>query len=1810
MLVNSLKTTNLVTKITPEGLPIFYDDQGNYQFNIEAPFARDAAGATTYALKYHLLNRQKETIADPNLTQLIRKKVSQIIFGAGIDIPDQSYTLALEIDDAWLHDPHRVLPITIDPTVVHNTQATFATGQLNRVKDVGAGNTAPSLTTYYQELPVDQATVALWHMNETVGTSIVDASGNGNKGTLATGNSAPTLNVTSTLNTGISFGGNQYLVLANGSQANVVGDEITIEMWIKPVGGGNTLTPIHKYNQYSISIDPLGSVAWADSSNWSYANFGYHNIGLASNTWQHLAITKKGGVVSIYLNGTLGFSQSFGGAIIASPANPLYLGCYGTSCGAAYGYVGSIDEVRISNIARTPEEIRLDAQRRPYSVYTSPVIDITHPISVWNSLSWTESGIGTGDGETLSSGTSLVAQWNFNESSGTSATVTAGSCGSACNGTLVNFANTSGQDVGTTGDGWSYNNRRWGNGALTFDGVDDYVDVGSSSSFSFERTNSFSVSTWFKGVGGTNSNGSLVAKVEASPGYKGWELYDSGGRIEFNLINNWNTNNTLSVYTNNQFNDGQWHFVVATYDGSNTPAGINIYVDGVSQNLTTYVNALTATILNSISVKIGQQSSNGYFAGSIDSTTIYSRVLTASEILSNYNATNLEMQTRVGSSTDPNDGTWEAWKPSSAETAIDNLDTGTSWFWDIGNSGTANGVGSSFLPSFKSTDSTLKLEGSASQKIAIGVANTDTSTIGLWHLEETDTAVGSTFYDSSSNAKNGIATTVPTVTDGIAGKGRKFNGSTQYISIGSSLAAIKTVDYWIYPTALAGGQIQFQASIGITASSTGRLSAPGFTSPTIYINGQIGSTISLNSWNYITVTTATGFTGNSNTFGRYGASYFTGTMDEVRVSNVVFTSTQIAEAYRLGANHRLSRNITPTNLSSSGKVGFSVAADRPGTYLEMAIGESGFSNYEPDPNTVGLWHLDENPTAPTGIGVSILDSSGNGNNGISNNLSLTTGIVGAGDYYSNVGATSYILITSSTALKAGGNKTVSGWFKTGSASGMIFDSYDATHGYEMYIGADSSFACWSDGGGWQGSSFSITDNNWHFGSCVWSTATGQGYVYLDGQLISSGTRSITTNTSTQSGIGVEFTSTYPTSADYFFNGYLDEIRVDSVARTPSEIRAAYEYGRRSHQITIDFAAKLVSSNLVGNSGDFSFNLDTTGYGTGTSLANLYLGDKIILKEKVGATEFLAQGTVNAVNNSSGAVTVSAWDVGSSFPSGGYTVNASVFKWQNEYFDLSGILGTQRDAVDRLTLRFTNGNEGRSVWLDDLKSVSSYLTNNIGSTITSSTGKRYFQYRSILTSNDYNVSPSLTSATLDYGNTQPFIPTLVSPGTGATGVSQTPTLKTVTTDLDADILQYQLQICKDSAMSLSCSNFTAANTGWSGADVGTSSFNSGTTATYIIPAGSSLAVNTTYYWKTQAIDPAGSNILSGTQTTPFSFTTNQPPLLATLISPGTGSTNVSQTPTFKTVTTDPESNILQYQLQICKDSAMSLSCNTFTAANTGWSGADVGTSSFNSGTTATYIVPVGSSLAINTTYYWKTQAIDPSGSNILSGTQTTPYSFSTNLAPNIPTLISPADVGSTDSRTPIFKTVTTDPESNVLQYQLQICKDSAMSLSCVTFNATRAGWSGADVGTSSFNSGTTATYIIPVGSSLAAGAVYFWKTQAIDPTGSNVLSGAQTTPFSFTISIPQPPPAATNEDYYEVDRNVNGVGWSGLQTTLAPGTTAFNDTSITAGNTYQYRVAPYFTSNGSTPNWCYTTSLSIQTGNFLFNGLNFNGLNIN
>ena len=754
------------------------------------------------------------------------------------------------------------------------------------------------------------------------------------------------------------------------------------------------------------------------------------------------------------------------------------------------------------------------------------------------------------------------------------------------------------------------------------------------------------------------------------------------------------------------------------------------------------------------------------------------------------------------------------------------------------------------------------------------------------------------------------------------------------------------------------------------------------------------------------------------------ASLFIGngniSLDEIRLSNIARSPEEIMESYRLGANRRLSRSLTPMNLSQNSKLPFKVASNRLGSNLELTIGNNPFVNYEPDANTVGLWHLDDpdvgTTSAPTNF---IKDATGNGNNGtpgVGTSYPLSaTGKIGLARSFN--GINHYISVNDIDSLSFT-NRTfsLSAWINTsknytGSYGTIVAKGIGTSWEYALWINSTNNpqFILWpADGGSADlinGTSV-INDGRWHH---IVGTADNSNLkIYVDGNI--QGTVPITktaSNGNSPLNIGRR------PDNNFFFSGSLDEVRVDNVARSAADIRAAYDYGFRTHQVVIDFKAKPDASGIGVTA--TSFNLDETSFGTTSKLPHLFFDDELIVQENIGGTEYLAQGLVSTADPTTGAVTMNSWDIGSSFPFNGFTTNATVFKWQQEFFDLKGSIPEQRNNISRLTMRVTNGTGGGSYWLDDFQTVTNMMNISLGSTIKSSYN-RYFQYRAIESTSDSKVSASLQGTSLDYlRNYAPAIPSLISPTSPTYNLQATISLGTSSVDQEVNNLQYKIQICTTPIVNdVGCTTYdqTSSQVGWSGQDAdGGTTYKSGNIT---IPTPSTKATltvtlpyNNTYYWRSWAIDPSGSNVWSATQTTASIFATSYSPIVPSLLYPSNHAINQKYVLNLGTSTTDPNNDPVMYQITLCTDAGMTTNCHVFdqTADNlqVGWSGQDTSigsTSAYNSTTTASYTLQY--ILDPSTTYYWKSRAIDPSGSHLWGPTQTTPNDFRTANIPLPPT----------------------------------------------------------------------------------------------------------------------------------------------------------------------------------------------------------------
>ncbi|MFK7806645.1 MAG: SdrD B-like domain-containing protein [Saprospiraceae bacterium] len=221
-------------------------------------------------------------------------------------------------------------------------------------------------------------------------------------------------------------------------------------------------------------------------------------------------------------------------------------------------------------------------------------------------ISWTNIGSVNASMDGGSS-PNIVAQWNFEEGSGTTTT---DASGNNLTGTLLN------------GPSWA--SGRTGNGALQFDGTDDLVTAPDLSRLG----NSFAVSFWALTNPMVTASNVYVCQSNGGGDFIGewFVVMSSTGGIQFTYNN---SGTQINVPSNYFVDDGNWHHITVNYDGST----IYFYVDGVvvnSQALS--VNISGTEPLEYILGNNLPTITTNHLNGVLDQVTIYDGHLSAEEI--------------------------------------------------------------------------------------------------------------------------------------------------------------------------------------------------------------------------------------------------------------------------------------------------------------------------------------------------------------------------------------------------------------------------------------------------------------------------------------------------------------------------------------------------------------------------------------------------------------------------------------------------------------------------------------------------------------------------------------------------------------------------------------------------------------------------------------------------------------------------------------------------------------------------------------------------------------------------------------------------------------------------------------------------------------------------------------------------------------------------------------------------------------------------------------------------------------------------
>ena len=456
--------------------------------------------------------------------------------------------------------------------------------------------------------PNNLGLVGYWKFDDATGTIATDFSGKGNSGILLSMDGSNW--IAGKTGTALNFGGNasaDRVDLGNGTIGSAIdgASASTVSVWLRYStleSSGSNAGNIFLFSAFGTGTLPALGLNIDNSSGnvgkiWSGARSSTSNGqqqkqstgALSADAWHHLVVVNDyvANQTTIYIDGSQDSQQTsyFDNQAFTYAGTPTVSDAIAAKYPGGASFNGQLDDVRIYNRGLSATEVE--------NLYNAgaPVIKVAN-----------------------SNG--LVGYWSFEDATGTKATDFSG------NGNTGTLTNMEAAD-------WVQGKR---GKALSFDGSDEYVDLGTSAG-NFNNTDSFSVSAWINANTLNSTNRCIVNRVTGSPA-NGWEMrITTANKVRFLLAStsaNYNGQDTTVLSTNT------WYHVVGTWNGSDA----KIFLNGVEDTSTPITQNSVGTITGTRTLAVGANAitSSSYFPGSIDDVRIYNRALSATEVSALYNS--------------------------------------------------------------------------------------------------------------------------------------------------------------------------------------------------------------------------------------------------------------------------------------------------------------------------------------------------------------------------------------------------------------------------------------------------------------------------------------------------------------------------------------------------------------------------------------------------------------------------------------------------------------------------------------------------------------------------------------------------------------------------------------------------------------------------------------------------------------------------------------------------------------------------------------------------------------------------------------------------------------------------------------------------------------------------------------------------------------------------------------------------------------------------------------------------------------------
>jgi len=195
---------------------------------------------------------------------------------------------------------------------------------------------------------------------------------------------------------------------------------------------------------------------------------------------------------------------------------------------------------------------------------------------------------------------------------------------------ISNAVGGGGGNLGSGGGGVPFTNTK----SFTFDGNTDFITMGNTINMAQDGSDAFSFSFWMKRTSGSGVQ-TFLGKVHNNG--KGVTIYSNGTTI-YMLIGTYSSACIFNQFNFTTLNNGSWHHIVWTYDGSSTQAGMKLYIN---DDLKTLASGITNTPINlqntAVDFILGSRPSNLRYNGLMDEVSYFNTVLSSTDVTNIFN---------------------------------------------------------------------------------------------------------------------------------------------------------------------------------------------------------------------------------------------------------------------------------------------------------------------------------------------------------------------------------------------------------------------------------------------------------------------------------------------------------------------------------------------------------------------------------------------------------------------------------------------------------------------------------------------------------------------------------------------------------------------------------------------------------------------------------------------------------------------------------------------------------------------------------------------------------------------------------------------------------------------------------------------------------------------------------------------------------------------------------------------------------------------------------------------------------------------